>query len=220
MSGSRKKSVLLCALVAVLLTGVAQVQKSLNRDRQRLGLTRVEPLQNAPPALAFTTVALGGFRGLIANVLWIRSNDLQDEDKFFEAMQLADWITKLEPHFPQVWAYMAWNMAYNISVKFKDAADRWRWVRAGFELLRDEGVRYNPNETLIYRELAWIYQHKMGHNLDDANVFYKLAWRDEMARVFGSQVACRDEIEHTPVCRQGGVVPHQIIPAITRGPIK
>ena len=194
MSGSRKKSILLCALAAVLLTGVSQVQKSLNRDRQRLGLTRVEPLQNAPPVLAFTTVALGGFRGLIANVLWIRSNDLQDEDKFFEAMQLADWITKLEPHFPQVWAYMAWNMAYNISVKFKDAADRWRWVRAGFELLRDEGVRYNPNETLIYRELAWIFQHKMGHNLDDANVFYKLAWRDEMTRVFGKKSPDLDEL--------------------------
>ena len=79
--------------------------------------------------LAFTTVALGGFRGLISNALWIRANDLQDEDKFFEMAQLADWITKLEPHFVQVWLVQAWNMAYNISVKFKDYPDRWRWVR-------------------------------------------------------------------------------------------
>ena len=83
-------------------------------------MTRVEPLENAPPVLAFTTVALGGFRGLIANALWIRANDLQDDDKFFEMAQLADWITKLEPHFAQVWLVQAWNMAYNISVKFKD----------------------------------------------------------------------------------------------------
>jgi hypothetical protein len=181
----RLKTISLLTLAVVLLGGVSQVQKSLNRDRERLGLTRVEPLKNAPPVLAFTTVALGGFRGLIANALWIRSSHLQDEDKFFEAMQLADWITKLEPHFPQVWAYMAWNMAYNISVKFKDASDRWRWVRAGFELLRDEGLRYNPNETLIYRELAWIFQHKMGQNLDDANMYYKREWMREMERVFG-----------------------------------
>jgi hypothetical protein len=184
---SRLKKILLLALAAVLLAGVSQVQKSLNRDRERLGLTRVEPLENAPPVLAFTTVALGGFRGLISNALWIRANDLQDEDKFFEMAQLADWITKLEPHFVQVWAVQAWNMAYNISVKFKDAADRWRWVRAGFELLRDEGLRYNPNETLIYRELAWIFQHKMGHNLDDANMYYKREWLREMERVFGKQ---------------------------------
>src|SRR3982075_407774 len=119
MSG-RIKSVLLAMAVIALLLGVSRVQDSLNSDRNRLGLTRVQPLDNAPPVLAFTTVALGGFRGLISNLLWIRANDLQDDDKFFEAAQLADWITKLEPHFVQVWLVQAWNMAYNISVKFKD----------------------------------------------------------------------------------------------------
>lgn len=185
----RLKKTLLLLLAAALLVGVATVQPALNRDREQLGLTRVTPLENAPPVLAFTTVALGGFRGLIANALWIRSSNLQDEDKFFEAMQLADWITKLEPHYPQVWAYLGWNMAYNISVKFKDATDRWRWVRAGFELLRDQGIRYNPYEPLVYRELAWIFQHKMGHNLDDAHLYYKQQWANEMARVFGTNRA-------------------------------
>src|ERR1043166_1702517 len=117
MSG-RFKKILLLALAAVLLVGVARIQLALNRDRKTLGLTRVEPLENAPPVLAFTTVALGGFRGLIANMLWIRASELQDDDKFFEMAQLADWITKLEPHFVHVWLVQAWNMAYNISVKF------------------------------------------------------------------------------------------------------
>src|SRR5438477_5085808 len=171
----------------VLLVCVSFVQKSLNVDRARLGLTRVAPLEDAPPVLAFTTVALGGFRGLISNVLWIRATDLQDKDKFFEIAQLADWITKLEPHFVQVWLVQAWNMAYNISVKFKDFPDRWRWVKRGMELLRDEGLRYNPNEPLIYRELGWIFQHKMGANLDDANMYYKQEWANEMAAVFGKK---------------------------------
>ena len=182
---SRLKKSLLLALALVLLFGVSRVQVALNRDRNQLGLTRVEPLENAPPVLAFTTVALGGFRGLIANALWIRASDMQDQDKFFEMMQLADWITKLEPHFVQVWLVQAWNMAYNISVKFKDLDDRWRWVRRGIELLRDDGLRYNPNEVLIYRELAWFFQHKMGQNLDDANMVYKQEWANEMATVFG-----------------------------------
>src|SRR5215510_4034471 len=147
---SRLRKILLLSLAAVMLLASASVQKSLNRDRDRLGLTRVQPLENAPPMLAFTTVALGGFRGLISNVLWIRATDLQDEDKFFEMAQLADWITKLEPHFVQVWLVQAWNMAYNISVKFKEFPDRWRWVKRGLELLRDEGLHYNPNEVLIY----------------------------------------------------------------------
>src|SRR5512138_372930 len=97
MSSGLKRAVLL-ALVALLLVGAGFMQQSLNRDRDRLGLTRVQPLENAPPVLAFTTVALGGFRGLISNALWMRATDLQDEEKFFEMAQLADWITKLEPH--------------------------------------------------------------------------------------------------------------------------
>jgi hypothetical protein len=77
-------------------------------------------------------------------------------------------------------------MAYNISVKFKDFHDRWRWVQRGIALLRDDGLRFNPNETLIYRELAWFFQHKMGQNLDDANVTYKQEWLKEMNAVLGT----------------------------------
>ncbi len=189
------KKILLLLLAGVCLIGSGVTQRALNADRARLGLTRGEVLQNAPPVLAFTTVALGGFRGLISNALWIRMNKLQDEDKFFEMVQLGDWITKLQPTFVQVWTVQAWNMAYNISVKFKDAADRWRWVRAGIELLRDNGLNYHPNEMLLYRELAWFFQHKMGANLDDANVYYKTAWAlNDMAKVFGPGTPNLDDL--------------------------
>lgn len=187
----RVKKILLLVLAAALLFGAGRWQQSLNQDRETLGMTRTTAvLQNAPPALAFTTVALGGFRGLISNFLWIRANDLQQDDKFFEAAQLAEWTTKLEPTFTQVWLFEAWNMAYNISVKFKENApgvysDRWNWVRRGIELLRDEGLRYNPNSILIYRELGWFFQHKMGQNLDDANLYYKEQWAMEMTNFFG-----------------------------------
>ena len=166
---NRARKILLLLLAAALFVGTAQVQKSLNRDRQQFDLTRMEPLNNAPPLLAFTTVALGGFRGLISNFLWIRANNLQEEDKFFEMVQLSDWITVLEPHFAQVWSYEAWNMAWNISVKFKDFSDRWHWVQRGMELLRDNGLRYNPDNTTLYQQLSWIFQSKMGQNSDDAN---------------------------------------------------
>jgi hypothetical protein len=182
---SRVKKILMLLLAAALLFGSGQVQKSLNADRKALNLTRAMPLKNAPPLLAFTTVALGGFRGLISNFLWIRANDLQQEDKFFEMAQLADWITDLEPNFDQVWAYQAWNMAWNISVKFNDSADRWRWVKRGLELLRDSGLSYNPNSILLYHQLSWIFQSKMGQSMDDANMYYKDQWAGEMTPFFG-----------------------------------
>ena len=180
------KKILLLLLAGALLFGSGQFQKSLNHDRDTLGLTHAAVLENAPPVLAFTTVALGGFRGLISNFLWMRANDLQQDDKFFEAAQLADWITKLEPTFPSVWVFQGWNMAYNISVKFKDFPDRWRWLERGIDLLRDDGLRYNPNSVDIFRELGWFFQHKMGANLDDANMYYKSEWAKEMHPFFGA----------------------------------
>jgi len=197
----RVKKFGLLLLAAAMLFGSGRVQQSLNHDRDTLGLTRTAVLENAPPGLAFTTVALGGFRGLISNFLWIRANDLQQDDKFFEAAQLADWITKLEPTFTQVWLFQAWNMAYNISVKFKENepgvyTDRWNWLNRGIELLRDEGLRYNPNSILIYRELAWFFQHKMGQNLDDANMYYKAQWAGEMKNFFGVNGTNFDRLLH------------------------
>ena len=174
----------LIALAVVMLCGVFKTQQLLNHDREALGLTKLTPLQNAPPMLAFTTVALGGFRGLIANILWIRATELQEQEKFFEMAQLADWITKLEPHYVQVWLNQAWNMAFNISVKFASPEDRWRWVQRGISLLRDQGLVYNPQEALIYRELSWMYQCKMGGSTDDANQFYKQSWFMEMQELF------------------------------------
>src|SRR5881392_428234 len=188
MRGKFYKTFLLLSSI-LLLAGASQFQRMLNglRSDPKLGLMRVTDLgSNAPPVLAFTTVALGGFRGLIANALWIRANDLQDQGKYFEMVQLADWITKLEPTFTQVWLVQSWNMAYNISVKFTDYADRWRWVQRGIELLRDDGLRYNPREALIYRELAWFFQHKMGQNMDDAHMVYKQEWAKEMEKLLGS----------------------------------
>lgn len=188
----RKLALLL--LAAVLLGSVSFSQRQLNRLRADLGLTRVEPLQNAPPVLVFTTVVLGGFRGLIANALWVRAMELQDQDRFFEMVQLADWITKLQPRIPTVWVVMAWNMSYNISIKFSDPKDRWSWVQRGIELLRDEALKYNPHEVELYRELAWHFQHKLGHNLDDAHLYFKTAWATEMQNLLGGGRPNWDEL--------------------------
>jgi hypothetical protein len=186
MGPSRLHRGALVVLMLALLGSVFFSQRDLNRSRVALGITRGEGLgRTAPPVLVFTTVALGGLRGLIANALWVRAMELQDEGKYFEKVQLADWITKLQPHFVHVWVVQAWDMAYNISVKFDNPRDRWLWVQRGIELLRDEGLRYNPDETALYRELGWLFQHKIGQDMDDAHRYYKSEWAREMDQVLG-----------------------------------
>ena len=180
-----KKTSLIWLLVALAaLGGAGALNRDLRDERRARGLTQADPLENAPPMVAFTTVALGGFRGMLADWLWLRASSLQEEGRYFELVQLSDWITKLEPRLTPVWAFHGWNLAYNISVLFDDPADRWRWVSHGIRLLRDEGLVYNPDDAKLLYELGWLFQHKLGMNLDQAHGFYKQAWAAEMAALF------------------------------------
>ncbi|MCE5186173.1 MAG: hypothetical protein LLF76_08630 [Planctomycetaceae bacterium] len=168
--------ILLCTAIGLsLLTAASTRLPSIHKARTEMGLTANESLENAPPSLAFATVAMGAFRGLIVDILWMRADSLKQEGKFFDAKQLADWITTLQPRFTQVWDFHAWNMAYNISVAIPNTQpeERWRWVKNGCELLRDRAIPLNPNSISLYRSLAWIYQHKIGDISDDCHRFYK-----------------------------------------------
>ncbi len=160
----------------------------INAKRQDMGLILDKP-ENVPPSLAFATVATGAFRGLLVDVLWIRADKLKEEGQFFDAKQLADWITILQPRFATVWEFQAWNMAYNISVTIPATRpdQRWRWVKNGYELLRDKGIEKNPKSILLYRELARTFQHKIGSISDDAHRYYKLQLALAMEPLVGSE---------------------------------
>ncbi len=135
----------------------------INSQRREMKLISNEPLENAPPSLAFATVAMGAFRGLVVDILWMRAEQLKEEGQFFDAKQLAEWITTLQPRFAAVWDFHSWNMAYNISVAIPETQpdERWRWVRNGYELLRDQGIEINPKSVLLHRQLGFIFQHKI-----------------------------------------------------------
>ncbi len=148
----------------------------INRQRIELNLITNEPLENAPPSLAFATVAMGAFRGILVDFLWIRADNLKEQGQFFDAKQLSEWITTLQPRFAEVWLFQAWNMAYNISVAIpiSQPEQRWQWVKNGYELLRDKAIVINPKSIQLYQELARIYQHKIGFFSDDLHRYYKL----------------------------------------------
>jgi len=182
--------ILICLLLTgLLLTGAFLLQPSIHQSREELGLVMNEPVENAPPSLAFATVAMGAFRGLVVDILWMRADHLKQEGRFFDAKQLAEWITILQPRFGKVWSFHAWNMAYNISVAIPNTQcdERWRWVRNGYELLRDRGIEINPNDIYLYRELGWIFQHKIGDNLDDCHRYYKMQLLLEMRPLLGEK---------------------------------
>ena len=175
----RWRNIIICLAcvigAALLLTAASARLDSISSARRQMGLVSNEPLENAPPSLAFATVAMGAFRGLVVDILWMRADKLKEQGQFFDAKQLAEWITILQPRFAAVWDFHAWNMAYNISAAIPATQwqERWRWVRNGYELLRDKGIEKNPRNIILYRALAWIFQHKIGGVTDDCHKHYK-----------------------------------------------
>ncbi len=163
-----KKKILLAALAVFLALLSACLQFALRAARPA----------SAPAMTEGALAAFGGLRSIVAEVVWFRADRLQDEGRYVELAQLASTLSYLEPHTPEVWSYAAWNLAYNISIMMPTHEDRWRWVYAAICLVRDKGLVLNPTESELYRELAWLFELKLGTNLDVAAPVYREKWRE------------------------------------------
>ena len=176
------------ALAALILSGVSGARLRARRaasSPRASGAAAVQAGGGGSSTLTAAAVALGGFRGVLADALWLRAGRLQEKRRFTELVQLSDWITALEPENEEVWTFHAWNLAYNVSSLLPDAADRWRWVQSGVELLRDRGIPANPGSSVLRRELGWLFQHKIGSDTDSAADFYRTEWAREVSAYLG-----------------------------------
>jgi hypothetical protein len=181
-----------CLVAAALLTG------PINRQRQEAQLVTVGGSlgTDAPPLVNLLVSAGGPVRGLAINMLWYRLNDLKEQGQYYACNQLAEWVTELQPNFPQVWEFHAWNMAYNISVANLTREERWYWVNRGVALLRDRGIPLNPRAVFLYKELSWMFLHKIGGNSDDAHFYYKRKLAEEWEEVLGHPQAGQSDEEY------------------------
>ncbi|QQE10289.1 hypothetical protein JD969_12340 [Planctomycetota bacterium] len=182
----------LVQIIAVLfavsaLFGATMLVPTINKQRRDLELSfDLQRGDDLPPKYALASAMLGSFRGLAVDALWYRIEDLKNKEKFHEANTLATWITVLQPRFPQVWAFQAWNLAYNVSVKTNTPSERYDWVSKGVRLLREEGIPKNRQSVRLYRELSWIFFHKMGKYADDMHWYYKRKLAEEWNELLGA----------------------------------
>lgn len=170
-------------ITALAASGVMTSVVAASVGRNELSYT--DRAEDGDPPQVAVGIAMGALRGLFVNYLWIRANTAKEEGRYFEAVELARQITRLQPRFPRVWSFHAWNLAYNISVTTQTPEERWDWVNAGIRLLRDEGLRANPSDMLMHRELGWMFLHKVGGYTDDSNQHYKRQLAYEWHSIMG-----------------------------------
>ena len=162
---------LLCPSILLIL-GLALI---LPADRMtRIARTSSTGGQSGTSWVRYVMVGLGGFRGVISEILWIRADRLQQQGRYMELVQLSDWITALDPRATEGWTFNAWNLAYNIPAMLPDYQARLSWVQAGISLLQDKAIPANPDSARLYKELGWLYQDKIGSPNDSAHLVYKL----------------------------------------------
>ncbi len=83
---------------------------------------------------------LGGFRGIVADLLWIRAEDYKKDHDWDRLETTVELITKLQPHFLSIWTFQGWNLAYNVSVEWDAPEDKYTWIKQGIKFVQ-EGVR-------------------------------------------------------------------------------
>jgi hypothetical protein len=182
------------------------------REEYRIAISNPFEDENVRSELRIPTVALFTFRSLAIDYLWIRADTLQHDGQYFDALHLSRLICALQPHLTSVWDYRSYNMAYNISVGMPTWPERWNWVEAGYKLLRDEALVFNPQSPLLHERLAWIFEHKIGAISDDAHYYYKLRLASDMMPLL-APIDCKDIIRDSIITNEElaalAAAPHQ-----------
>lgn len=203
-----------CLAAAALQTG--RLNELRAESQMRLNS---QVLKEVPPDIALLNTTLGPFRGVWITSLWIQADKLKEQNRFYDALQRAQWICKLQPRFPMVWAFQAWNMAYNISVTKHTPEERWKWVTNGAHLLQLQGIPLNPRTLDLYKELAWIYFHKIGDVMDDMHLAYKNELAAEFERLLGVPDPSLDAAAEIDAFRPIAESPEKLSELIAKDPM-
>ena len=124
---------------------------------------------------------LGGFRGIVADILWLRAEEHKKDHDWDRLKTTVELITKLQPHFLSIWTFQGWNLAYNVSVEWDAPEDKYTWIKEGIKFVQ-EGVEKNRRSPDLIWDTAWIYYHKLGFS--DESIILRRLFRDDEDEAF------------------------------------
>ncbi len=172
---SLPRLVILITIMISLLFGLYFLQSKINVLRRGSDgdYLAVDPTETIPITL------LGSFRGVLVDFLWIRGIARHQEKKYYELLAINNLIAKLQPHFPSIWIFQAWNMCYNIAHEWESPEDKWKWIKAGLTFA-EKGAVKNPTSGELFFEIGYLYFHKFdAKTIEFADYYRKRLKEDE-----------------------------------------
>lgn len=129
----------------------------------------------SPDQLLFV---LGGFRELIAGILWVKADSFFDSGQYDAILPLIRLVTILDPHQIDVYATGMWHIGYNFTDE-EQRSDR-RYIPSALALGK-EGYRNNPDTYEMYFETGWMWYHKIDDDYQHAvDLFLEAQKHDDM----------------------------------------
>jgi len=147
-------------VLVIALTGAGVVQHYVEERRIESKLIWTDPEDKEALEIGF--MALGGFRGLLADLLWFKAQTQQDSAHYYNLKLLCDLIQKLQPTFSQVNSFQADAMAYNIANHADSCEDKWYWIQSGLATL-EKGIERTRQNYNLWFYLGFLYFDRLGN---------------------------------------------------------
>ncbi len=177
-----RRDQLICLIIAtVLMLVIFTIQPSLHARRSQLIQRNSSAKNLGHLLLTFPRLALGGFRGVLAAVLWEDAERDKNHHKWRPLETDYKAIATIEPYFGQVYIFNAWNMSYNLSAQFHSMNTKYKWVLDGLVSLY-HGEKYVPNNANVIMNEANDYFLKLGTSFE--RKYYCPRWRYDIAHLY------------------------------------
>jgi hypothetical protein len=152
--------ILYLCLAALCLAAARPVEARLAAMRRTSGLAAYSG-ESARAGAAFVR-CLGGLRGILADLIWMRALRMQDSGRYYEIVALLDGLLEMQPHFVSVWLFQAHVLAFDFgSPRVEpDPVEAFHWIERGIGVM-ERGIERNPTSALLEKRLAELYLYKL-----------------------------------------------------------
>jgi hypothetical protein len=154
--GRKYRMLVLFALGLMLLQ--VPLQEGIHKARPDIfdpnRKTRSSSIVNVQGPTTAIIAALGGFRTVAADILWMKVDNLWDGGSWQYLPTLLESVVQLDPHFILAWKVYGWHLAYNLNAESVTVIDRRYWLHEGVKVL-ERAIDMNPTSWEPRFELGW-----------------------------------------------------------------
>ncbi len=113
------------------------------------------------PTSATMSFVLLGMRGIAVNMLRMDLDEYKDRKEWALMRSTTEAVITLQPHYVEVWRFLGWNMAWNVSAEWDAVPDRYYWVKEGGKFYQ-RGTRRNDSIPELTYETGRVWGQKIG----------------------------------------------------------